>query len=139
MSAKHELTMSATAPIGVLFKLQAEPRGFRLGEFVSAAARGRPEGTGERHVWPASTPSVEELQERIAEAVTAAVSLENLLHIRRHFGALPKRTVAIEVKSEAQEGRGPDRGALALAALDQVEALVLEEVAASSRAGADDV
>ena len=72
-------------------------------------------------------------------SATATVSLENLLHIRRHFGALPKRTVAIEVKSEAQEGRGPDRGALALAPLDQVEALVLEEVAASSRAGADDV
>ena len=126
-------------PIDVLFKLQAEPSGFRLGLFVSAVARGRPEGTVERYLWQAPTSSVEELQERIAEAVTGVVSLENLLHILAHFGALPARTVVIEVEPEAEEGWGPDLSDAARAALDRVERLVLDEVAASSTTGADDV
>jgi hydrogenase maturation protease len=126
-------------PIDVLFKLQAEPNGFRLGVFVSAVARGRPEGTVERSVWCAPTPSVEELQERISEALTGVVSLENLLLILAHFGALPDRTVVIELEPEAEEGWGPDLSDAARSALDRVEQLVLDEVASSSTTGADDV
>ena len=126
-------------PIDVLFKLQAEPRGFRLGVFVSAVPRGRPEGTVERYVWQAVTPSVEELQERISEAVTGVVSLENLLHILAHFGALPARTVVIEVEPEAEEAWGPELTAPSLAALDRVEGLVLTEVAGAMAAGVEDV
>jgi hydrogenase maturation protease len=125
--------------IEVLFKLQAEPRGFRLGVFVSAVARGRTEGTVERYVWRAPTPSMDELQERIAEAVTGVVSLENLLQILAHFGALPTRTVVIEVEPEAEELWGPDLSDAARGALDRVEALILEELATASTSGADDV
>ena len=125
-------------PIDVLFKLQAEPRGFRLGLFVGAVARGRPEGTVERYEWQASTPSVDELQERIGEAVTGIVSLENLLMILSHFDALPARVVVIEVEPEAEEAWGPDLSDPVRSALDTVEALVLEELAASRAPGADD-
>ena len=126
-------------PIDVLFKLQAEPSGFRLGVFVSAVARGRPEGTVERYVWQEPTPSVDELQERVAEAVTGVVSLENLLLILRHFGALPTRTVVIEVEPEAEERWGPELSDAGRAALDRVEALVLDELASVAGGGADDV
>ena len=126
-------------PIDVLFKLQAEPRGFRLGVFVSAVARGRTEGTVERYVWRAPTPSVDELQERIAEAVTGVVNLENLLQILAHFGALPTRTVVIEVEPETEELWGPDLSDAARGALDRVEALILEELATARTSGADDV
>lgn len=126
-------------PIDVLFKLQAEPRGFRLGMFISAVERGRPAGTVERYRWQAPILSVEELQERIAEAVTGIVNLENLLHILSHFGALPTRTVVIEVEPEAEERWGPDLSEPARAALDTVEALVLEELAGDHGPGADDV
>jgi len=119
-------------PIDVLFKLQAEPRGFRLGLFVGAVAQGRPAGTVERYLWQTSTPSVDELQERVAEAVTGIVSLENLLHILAHFGALPARVVVIEVEPEAEERWGPDLSDPVRAALDRVEALVLDELAAPS-------
>jgi len=115
-------------PIDVLFTLQAELSGFRLGLFVSAVARGRPAGTVERSVWQAPTPSVEELQARIAEAVTGVVSLENLLLILGHFGALPTQTVIIEVEPEAEERWGPELSDAARAALDQAEALILHEV-----------
>jgi hydrogenase maturation protease len=126
-------------PIDVLFKLQAEPSGFRLGVFVSAVARGRPEGTVERYIWQPGTPPVDELQERIAEALTGVVRLENLLHILAHFGALPERTVVIEVEPEAEETWGPDLSDAARNALDRVQALILEEVMPSTESGADDV
>ena len=38
-------------------------------------------GTVERYRWQPPTPAVDELQERVAEAVTGVVSLENLLQI----------------------------------------------------------
>ena len=115
-------------PIDVLFKLQAEPVGFRLGIFVSAVARGRPAGTVERYPWQAPTLSVDELQARVAEAVTGVVSLENLLYILSHFGALPKRTIVIEVEPEAEERWGPELSDPALNALDRAEALILDEL-----------
>lgn len=125
-------------PIDVLFKLQAEPDGFRLGLFVGAVARGRPEGTVERSLWQAQTPSVDELQERVAEAVTGVVSLDNLLHILAHFGALPTRTVVIEVEPEAEEGWGPELSPPARAALGRVEALIRDELEAAHAAEVGD-
>src|SRR6266542_2052679 len=89
-----------------------------------SVARGRPEGTVDRYLWQATTPSVDELQERIAEAVTGVVSLENLLHILAHFGALPERTVVVEVEPESEEGWGPDLSEPARLALELVEALI---------------
>jgi len=125
-------------PIDVLFKLQAEPGGYRQAVFVGAVARGRPAGTIARFRWQAPAPSVDDLQARIAEAVTGVVSLENLLHILAHFGALPAQTTVIEVEPEAEEGWGPDLSEAAGAALDRVEALILDELAATSSAGVND-
>ena len=120
----------------MLFKLQAEPRGFRVGIFVGAVARGRVEGTIERSVWRSTYPSVDELQERISEAVTGVVSMENLLYILDHFGALPAQTMVIEVEPEAEESWGPELSASMLAALERVEVLVLDEVASATLSGA---
>jgi hydrogenase maturation protease len=115
-------------PIDVLFKLQAEPRPFRLGIFVGAVARGRPAGTVERYSWSAPTLSVDELQARVGEAVTGVVSLDNLLHILAHFGALPARTVVVEVEPEAEECWGPELSCSVGAALAAVEAAVVRDV-----------
>jgi hydrogenase maturation protease len=118
-------------PIDVLFKLQAEPRPFRLGIFVGAVARGRPPGTVEQYAWSGATLAPEELQARIAEAVTGVVSLENLLVILAHFGSLPLRTEIIEVEPEAEEGWGPDLSPAVSAAFPTVEARILEALSAS--------
>jgi hydrogenase maturation protease len=126
-------------PIDVLFKLEAEPSRFRLGIFVSAVARSRPPGTVERREWYAETPSVDALQERIAEAVTGVVSLENLLYILQHFGMLPERTVVIEVEPEAEEAWGPDLSAPVLAAMAQVDAIIRQEISAAGAPPADEM
>jgi hydrogenase maturation protease len=124
-------------PVDVLFKLQDEPRPLRLGVFVGAVARGRPEGTVERYLWRPWTPSVDELQGRISEAVTGVVSLENLLYILAHFGVLPERTVVVEVEPEPNEGWGPDLSEPARAALETIEGLILDELATAGVAGVD--
>jgi len=118
-------------PIDVLFKLQAEPAPFRLGILVGAVARGRTPGSVERYVWPGETLAPDELQDRIAEAVTGVVSLENLLHILGHFGALPTRTIVVEVEPEAEERWGAELSEPVAAALATVEAVVLAELAAT--------
>jgi hydrogenase maturation protease len=118
-------------PIDVLFKLQAEPQPFRLGIFVAAVARGRPPGTVEQQPWPGLALAEDDLQARIAEAVTGVVSLENLLYVLDHFGALPRQTVVVEVEPEAEEGWGSDLSTPVRAALDTVEGLILQLLAGS--------
>ena len=120
-------------PIDVLFKLQAEAAPFRLGVFVGAVARGREPGCVERYVWPGDTLAPDELQDRIAEAVTGVVSLENLLHILGHFGALPARTIVVEIEPEAEEHWGPELSPPVAAALSSVEGLILAELDAGNR------
>jgi hydrogenase maturation protease len=115
-------------PIDVLFKLQAEPRPFKLGIFVGAVARGRPVGAVERYEWGASTLSVDELQARVGEAVTGIVSLDNLVHILAHFRALPHRTVLIEVEPETEEHWGSELSGPVAEAVAQVEALIVQDV-----------
>lgn len=119
------------SPLDVLFKLQAEPRPFRLGLFVGAVAQGRPPGTVDRYCWPGVALSPDDLQGRIGEAVTGVVSLDNLLHILAHFGGLPRRTVVIEVEPEHEEAWGPELSRPVRAALDEVESLILEELGGS--------
>ena len=48
-------------------------------------------------------PSEEEIQGRIAEAVTGVIDLDNLLVIAQHFRVLAKEVVVIEVEPVAFE------------------------------------
>jgi hypothetical protein len=50
-------------------------------------------------------PPPEEVQARVAEAVTGVISLDNLLIIATYFGKLPRDVVVIEVEA-ADEGWG---------------------------------
>jgi hydrogenase maturation protease len=118
-------------PIDVLFKLQAEGRPFRLGVFFGAVARGRPPGTVQQYTWTGSTPSPEEVQARVGEALTGVVSLDNLVQILAYFGALPERTVVIEVEPESEEGWGPDVSAPVSAAFEEVDSVIARELAGS--------
>lgn len=113
-------------PIDVLFRLQQTPR-FDLGLFVAAVARGREPGCIERIEWIPRPIALEVLQSRIAEAITGVISLDNLLPILTHFGALPRRVVVFEVEPQEQDW-GPRFSATVAPALDRLEALIVEEV-----------
>lgn len=119
----------SVGPIDVLFRLQAEPAPFAAGLFVGSVRRGRPPGTVEARRWRAASPAVEELQARIAEAVTGVISLENLLLILQHFGALPAQTLVVEIEP-ADEGWGEGFSPAGQAALAEAEAIVSAAIAA---------
>lgn len=103
-------------PIDVLFLLQRRPR-YAAGVFVTGTKRGRTPGAVEERRWDFPTLSADALQERIGEALSGVISLDNLLHICGHFGALPEEVTVIEVEP-ADDGWGEglsDLGAQAVA------------------------
>jgi hydrogenase maturation protease len=72
---------------------------------VAGVSRGRPAGTVEAYRWDGSLPPPEEIQARVAEAVTGVISLDNLLVVCGAFGALPDDVRVVEVEP-ADEGWG---------------------------------
>jgi len=117
-------------PIDVLFMLQRrEP--YAAAIFVTAVHRGRTPGTVTRSRWTAPEIAPAALQERVAEAVTGVISLDNLLHICAHFGALPADVILIEVEPTddtwgeqlSSEGRSALESAVALARLEVARVL----------------
>ena len=114
-------------PVDVLFALQRRDP-YLAAIFVTAVERGRVPGSVSRMVWesPAITP--DELQERVAEAVTGVISLDNLLYICGHFKALPQRVVIIETEPLDLDW-GETLSVPGRAAVSAASALVRDEIA----------
>jgi hydrogenase maturation protease len=96
---------------------------------VGAKRRGRVPGTVERRDVIALPRPAEEIQAAIADAVTGYIDLDLVLEVAHGLGALPRRTVTIEVEPEStvpSEHLSPS----AEAALAEVVALVRRELAA---------
>jgi hydrogenase maturation protease len=85
-------------PIAVVHRLaEAVPPYQRL-VLIGAADRGQ-NGAGVRcYRWEGVLPSAEEVQARVAEAVTGVIDLDNLLVVAQQFGALPDEVFVIEVQ-----------------------------------------
>jgi hydrogenase maturation protease len=113
-------------PLDVLYRLQASTP-FSAGVFVTAAARGRTPGLVYRERWQRASLPADELQARIAEAVTGVISLDNLLYILSYFGALPPEVVIFEVEP-LQESWGLEFSPPVQAALVEAGASVRGEV-----------
>jgi hydrogenase maturation protease len=113
-------------PIDVLFKLQSSPP-FRAGVFLTAAARGRPPGTLERRRWVGASLPPDDLQARMAEAVTGVISLDNLLHILHHFGVLPAEVIVLEIEPRG-ESWGTEFSPPVESALEHARQAVRQEV-----------
>ena len=91
-------------PVQIVHNLQDRPPYDRL-VLVAAVARGRPPGALARYRWPGTLPPSDEIQERVAEAVTGVISLDNLLIVCGALGGLPRDVVVVEVEP-ADEGWG---------------------------------
>lgn len=112
--------------IHVLHWLQEGPRLDAL-VLLGAAARGREPGSTHRYPWVAPPMTAEQVQERVAEAVTGVISLDGLLVVLGYFGALPRRVTIIEVEPRDDDW-GPDFSDVVARALDDVELLVEDEI-----------
>ena len=91
-------------PIGLSQNLQERPAYDRL-VLVGAVVRGREPGTVEAYRWTGELPAPQEVQARIAEAVTGVISLDNLLAVVGTFGGFPDDVRVVEVEP-TDEGWG---------------------------------
>lgn len=91
-------------PIGVMHNLDERPPYDRM-ILMGGVARGRPAGAVHSYRWDGRLPSEDEIQARVAEAVTGVISLDNLLIIGTYFRKLAPEVFVIEVEP-AGEGWG---------------------------------
>jgi Ni,Fe-hydrogenase maturation factor len=75
--------------------------------FVAGVRLDRQPGGMYCYRWERQLPDPEEVQARVAEAVTGVISLDNLLIIATYFGKLPRDVMVIEVEAaDASWGEG---------------------------------
>jgi hydrogenase maturation protease len=90
-------------PVAVVHRLaEAAPPYTRL-VLVAAVERGRAGAEVRPYRWDGELPEAEEIQARVAEAVTGVIDLDNLLVVTGHFAALPAEVFVVEVQPLATE------------------------------------
>ena len=93
-------------PIGVMHHLDERGPYDRI-IFVAGVRHDRQPGSVHCYRWEHRLPDPEEVQARVAEAVTGVISLDNLLIIATYFGKLPRDVMVIEVEAaDASWGEG---------------------------------
>lgn len=115
--------------IHVLHWLQQQDPPFGAAIFLAAVRRDRQPGSVSEYRWVAPRLAAEEVQERVAEAVTGVISLDSLLVVLGYFGALPEEVRVIEVEPRDHDW-GPLLSPPVEAALVAVERLVRRHVEA---------
>ena len=109
-------------PVGFTQNLQDRPPYDRI-VFVAAVARGREPGAVSAYRWDHALPSKEDIQERVSEAVTGVISLDNLLIVTEAFGAFPDDVRVVEVEP-ADESWGDGFSPVVEAKLGEIEEAV---------------
>lgn len=85
-------------PIAVVHRWQAMDQPFRKVVFFGAVERGKSAGEITQYRWEQPSLTNAQIQDRIAEAVTGVISLDNLLIIAGTLYGLPYNTVVIEIE-----------------------------------------
>ncbi len=91
----HEMNWG---PIPIVQDFQASPVRYDRVVLIGAVDRGREAGAVTPRLWLGGALEVMAVQNRVFEAVTGIISLDNLLVIGAHFGIWPKELVVIEVQ-----------------------------------------
>ena len=84
-------------PVGFVHNLQAREPYDRL-VLVASVRRGRPAGTIEVYRWDGLLPDRDGIQDRVAEAVTGVISLDNLLIVGGALGEMPEDVRVVEIE-----------------------------------------
>ena len=135
-------------PVAIVQDFQAQPERPERVVLVGALDRGLPEGQVSCRRWEGGALEVAAVQQRMFEAVTGVISLDNLLVIGGHFGIWPRQTFTVELQwpesglgdlvlgeIEVDRGTGqvvgerpisPDNEHIVRRIVDAVQALVLD-------------
>jgi hydrogenase maturation protease len=109
-------------PVGLVQNLQDREPYDRV-VLVASVRRGRRPGTVETYRWHGQLPDRDAIQERVAEAVTGVISLDNTLIVCGAFGAWPEDVRVVEIEP-GDEGWGEGFSRPVVDALDDVEEAV---------------
>lgn len=85
-------------PIAIVQEFQAEKINFDRFLLITAVDRGLPAGTVTCRRWVGGEINVLDIQDRVFEAVTGIISMDNLLVIGEHFKIWPKEVITIEAQ-----------------------------------------
>lgn len=96
--APVEIDDLSFGPVAVAQHFDAQPERYDRLVLIGAVVRGREPGTVACYRWDGQLPSDAEVQERVYEAVTGVIGLENLLIVAGRLGALPDDVVVVEVE-----------------------------------------
>ncbi len=97
-------------PIGFKQNLDDRPPYDRI-IFVAGIARGREPGSVHAYSWDHVLPDQREIQDRVSEAVTGIISLDNLLIVTEALGTLPDDVRVVEAEPADEnwgEGFSPE-------------------------------
>jgi hydrogenase maturation protease len=120
-------------PIAILDWFEESPgKKFDRAILVGAVERGRKPGTMATYAWLPGRLDPDVVQERVSEALTGVISLENLLIVAQHFGALPHDTSVVELEPVEKEW-GDELSAVGEERLEEAIAWIQNEVNAASR------
>jgi hydrogenase maturation protease len=114
-------------PVGLVQNLQDREPYDRV-VLVASVRRGRRPGTVETYRWHGQLPDRDAIQERVAEAVTGVISLDNTLIVCGAFGAWPEDVRVVEIEP-GDEGWGEGFSRPVVDALDDVEEAVWTSIA----------
>lgn len=90
-------------PIAIVQHFESLPEPYDRVVILTAKPYGQPAGTITLCRWQGGLPSAEEIQERISEAVTGVISLDNLLVIGEHFDIWPDEVIVVNVEPGPEE------------------------------------
>ncbi len=120
-------------PLAILDWFEESPgKTFERAILAGAVERGRKPGTLVTYSWMAHTPDPDLVQERILEAGSGVISLENLLIVAQHFGALPADTSVVELEPVEKEWN-TEMSALGEERLEQAVEWIHREVHSGAR------
>lgn len=99
----HEVTLKEMnwGPIAIVQDCQASGEVYDRAVLVGATDRGLENGTVTCRHWIGGKLDAMAVQQRVFEAVTGIVSLDNLLVIGAHFGIWPQELITVEIQLSA--------------------------------------
>jgi len=117
-------------PIAIVQNLESLAEPYDRIILISSRVCGRPPGSITLRHWVGGLPSERNLQDRISEAVTGVISIDNLLIVGEHFKVWPKEVFLIDVepgKEEMGEAFTPEVEAVVPEVLKMVEFVVAND------------
>lgn len=90
-------------PVAIVQQFESLPEPYDRVIILTATNLHRPVGTITLRVWCGGLPGVEQIQDRVAEAVTGTISAENLLIVGEQFHIWPAETLLVDVQPGREE------------------------------------